>query len=560
MKTRFILTLFISAFACLACQGQSEIAHGNLSGHPADMIIFGGPIYTGVDNAPMTEAVAVEDGTIIAVGKFVDILTEYGDGAKQVSLNGAALYPGFTDAHAHLLGIGQRELNLNLEGTRSVADLTARVKAALENIPAGQAVYGRGWIETGWPEGRFPAASDLDAAAPNNPLILERADGHAVVVNSAALTAAGITAQTPDPEGGRIEKDARGQPTGMLIDTAGAPVFALLSAPNAAEKQRAYQAGSDVYTAYGWTGLHNMSVDPADLDMIETMSDNGEITLRVYNSVDKSGLEGLIANGPRTSQNNQVMTRAMKLYVDGALGSRGAALTAPYSDKPDSRGLILLPQDEAHELMSRALEGGIQVNTHAIGDRGNQLVLDWYEDVLGESAVDKRWRIEHAQILHRRDIPRFAAMGVIPSMQPSHAIGDLHFAPDRLGDARLKGGYAWQSLLQSGAIIAGGSDAPVERGDPMIEFYAAAARMDLSGYSAENWGANEAVSRMDALKMFTLWPAYASFQEDNLGTIEVGKQADFTVLDADIMTIPLRDIPKVKAVKTIVAGKFVYER
>ncbi len=559
MARRFLLSL-LALSVLTACQDFAQSDRKARFEKSASLVIYGGPIYTAVDAAPMAEAVAVKNGKIIAVGPEDDILGQYGDLAVRYNLGGAALYPGFTDAHAHLLGLGQRELNLNLEGTNSVAELTARVKAALEDIPAGQALYGRGWIETGWPEQRFPMASDLDGVAPNNPVILERADGHAVVVNSAALTAAGITPETPDTAGGRIEKDGHGEPTGMLIDAAGAPVFALLSAPSAAEKARAYEAASDVYTAYGWTGLHNMSVDPANLDMIESMSDSGDITLRVYNSVDKSGLDDLIATGSRASQNGHVITRAVKLYVDGALGSRGAALTAPYRDKPDSRGLILLPKEEAYDLMGKAQKGGVQVNTHAIGDRGNKLVLDWYEDILGDSAADQRWRVEHAQILHLDDIPRFADMGVIASMQPSHAIGDLHFAPDRLGDERLKGGYAWQSLIGSGAIIAGGSDAPVERGDPMIEFYAATARMDLNGYSADNWGASEAVSRMNALKMFTLWPAYASFQEDVLGTIEVGKRADFSVFDADIMTIPAKDIPKVKALKTIIGGQFVYER
>jgi len=571
MARRFLLSLFALS-ALTACQNSGqESANNNRKAQfekAASLVIYGGPIYTAVDEAPMTEAIAVRDGKIIAIGKADDVLGQYGELAVRFNLDGAALYPGFTDAHAHLLGLGQRELNLNLEGTASIDELTARVKTALENIPKGQALYGRGWIETAWPEQRFPQASDLDEVAPDNPIILERADGHAVVVNSAALSAAGITRDTPDPAGGRIEKDESGQPTGMLIDTAGAPVFALLSAPSETEKARAYKAASDVYTAYGWTGIHNMSVDPANLDLIEAMSDDGEIKLRVYNSVDKSGLDSLIETGPRASQNNHVMTRAMKLYVDGALGSRGAALTAPYSDKPDSRGLILLPKDEAYELMGKAKKSGIQVNTHAIGDRGNKLVLDWYEDILGadeakdgaDNKAGHRWRVEHAQILHLEDIPRFADLGVIASMQPSHAIGDLHFAPDRLGDERLKGGYAWQSLIDSGAVIAGGSDAPVERGDPMIEFYAATTRMDLNGYSAKNWGASEAVSRMNALKMFTIWPAYASFQDDVLGTIEVGKRADFSVFDADIMTIPAKDIPKVKAVKTIVGGQFVYER
>ena len=554
MAVRF-LTLVASAAFLAACSPSSQTPTDI---DAADMIIFGGPIYTGVNNAPMAEAVAVDDGKIIAVGAFADILTQHGDGAKQISLDGAALYPGFTDAHAHLLAIGQRELNLNLEGIGSIAALTAEVKSAVDGLPKGQALYGRGWIETAWPEGRFPVAADLDAVAPDNPIILERADGHAVVANSAALRAANITRDTADPAGGRIEKDSDGEPTGMLIDTAANPVFALLQAPSDAQKERAYKAAANVYQAYGWTGLHNMSVNPAELTMIETLSDNDAINLRVYNSIDQDGLGDLIASGARRSENGEIITRALKLYVDGALGSRGAALSEPYSDQPETSGLILLPKNEAYELMGKARDGGIQVNTHAIGDRGNKLVLDWYEQLLGEDSADNRWRIEHAQILHVEDIPRFAQMGVIPSMQPSHAIGDLHFAPDRLGNERLKGGYAWRSLIKSGAIIAGGSDAPVERGDPMIEFYAAVARMDLTGFSADNWGADEAVSRMDALKMFTLWPAIASFQETELGTIEVGKQADFSVFNADIMTIPASDIPKVKAVMTIVGGDIVY--
>jgi len=246
--------------------------------------------------------------------------------------------------------------------------------------------------------------------------------------------------------------------------------------------------------------------------------------------------------------------------VDGALGSRGAALSEPYSDAKDTKGLLLMQENEAHEFFDRALANGIQVNTHAIGDRGNKLVLDWYEKVFSRNpdAGDLRWRIEHSQILHVEDIPRFAALGVIPSMQPSHAIGDLHFAPDRLGPDRLAGAYAWRALIDAGSIIAGGSDAPVERGNPLIEFYAAVARRDLKGFQGENWTPEQAVTREEALKMFTSWPAYAAFQENELGTIEVGKRADFTVFSDDIMTIAEEEIPNAKAVLTIVDGKVIY--
>ena len=269
---------------------------------------------------------------------------------------------------------------------------------------------------------------------------------------------------------------------------------------------------------------------------------------------------------PRVADDGRVITRAVKLYMDGALGSRGAALLEPYSDRPDTSGLRIAEADETTGMMTQALRDGIQMNVHAIGDRGNRSLLDWVGEALDQvpaeerALAEHRWRDEHSQIVHPDDIPRFAELGVIASMQPSHAIGDLHFAPDRLGDARLEGAYAWQSLLDAGAHLTGGSDAPVEQGDPRIEYYAATARADLSGFQGENWHAEEALSRSDALKLFTLWPAYASFREDELGSIETGKRADFTVFSADIMTIPEADILEVEPVMTVVEGEIVWER
>jgi len=287
----------------------------------------------------------------------------------------------------------------------------------------------------------------------------------------------------------------------------------------------------------------------------------GALPIRVYNALNRDALAGLVETGPRTSDNGRVITRAIKVYVDGALGSRGAALLEPYSDAPETDGLLLLQEDEAKADFTQALEAGIQIAAHGIGDRGNRLLLDWFEETFAAAGVPGetvRWRIEHAQILDPADIPRFAAIGVIPSMQPSHAIGDLYFAPDRLGPDRLDGAYAWASLIKAGSVIAGGSDAPVEKGDPRIEFYAAVARKGLDGFSNEDWRADEAVSREAALKMFTLWPAIASFQEDELGTIEVGKKADFTVFSGDIMTIAEADILTVSPLYTIVDGEVVF--
>jgi predicted amidohydrolase YtcJ len=545
----------------------------------ADVTIFtGGVIYTGLEDMPTVEAVAVSDGVVLAIGGR-DLIKRAASGKTAiVDLDGAAMYPGFTDAHAHLLGIGMRELTLNLEGVASVAELVSVVSANVQQTGEGETLFGRGWIETGWPEGRTPSRIDLDPVSRNNPVVLRRADGHAVVANSAALDAAGIDDDTPDPDGGRIERDQYGRATGILIDNAMGLVASLISAPSQDKKREAFAKGSDVYAAYGWTGLHNMSVDPANVDMMEALSADGAINIRVYNAIDKSGMDWLAGRIDEqrcilkgldyeidclevVQAPPKIITRTVKLYVDGALGSRGALLAEPYFDAPETSGLLLMQEDDAKELFNRAIPAGVQIVTHAIGDLGNTLVLNWYEDVFSEhpDAGDLRWRIEHAQILDTDDIPRFAELGVIPSMQPSHAIGDLFFAPDRLGPDRLDGAYAWRSLIDAGAIIPGGSDAPVERGDPLIEFYAAVARRGLDGTQTPDWRPGQAVTRKEALKMFTIWPAYASFQEDVLGTIEPGKRADFTVFSKDIMTVGEDEILSAKPVMTVIDGEIVFQ-
>ena len=531
----------------------------------ADLVLRGGPIHTAEDGAPTAEAVAVDAGRIVYVGAASGAEALIGPATEVIELKGAALYPGFTDAHAHLLGIGLREMTLNLEGVASLAELVDAVRARVAETAPGAVIAGRGWIETHWPEARFPTAADLDAAAPDNPVILTRADGHALVANSAALARAGIDAATPPPAGGDILRDAAGRPTGMLIDKAMDLLAGVAPQPTPARRQAAFETGAGVYARHGWTGVHNMSVDPADLGVIALLADQGRLPLRVYNSVDRAGVDALLATGAHATASGRVVTRAIKLYADGALGSRGAALFEPYSDA-DTTGLLLIGRAEILPILTTALRRGIQVNTHAIGDRANRLVLDWYGEALAavpaaERAIaEPRWRIEHAQVVHTDDHARFAELGVIASMQPSHAISDLHFAPDRLGldTGRLAGAYAWASLLEAGAIIAGGSDAPVERGDPAIEFYAAVARRDLTGYSGPGWHPDQAVDRQTALKMFTLWPAYAAFQEDALGSIAVGKRADFTALSRDIMTVPERDIPQARAVLTVVDGAIVH--
>jgi predicted amidohydrolase YtcJ len=523
---------------------------------PADLVITGGPIYTGVAAHPKAEAVAVKDGRIAYVGAKSG--AEIGPKTRVVDLKGAALFPGFTDAHAHLRGVGERELTLNLEGSKSAAEVTQRLKAWLAKVPPGRAVRGRGWIETGWPEARFLSRDDLDAVAPDRVVILQRADGHAVTANTAALKAAGIDEKTPAPAGGQILKDANGRLTGMLVDKAMGLVGRLTPPPTEADKIAAYHEAFRVETAYGWTGVHNMSVDWADVAILEAMAKRGEAPLRVYNAIDAVQAGPLFEHGARSSPDGRITTRTIKLYMDGALGSRGAVLFHPYADAPTISGTYVTQPADMKPYLAKAKAANIQVATHAIGDKGNATVLDLYEEAGATPAL--RWRDEHTQIVRPADIPRFAKDGVIASMQPSHAIGDLHFAAARLGEERLKGAYAWKSLLNSGALVIGGTDAPVERGDPLIEFYAAVARKDLKGFSGPDWHPEERLTREEALKLFTSSAAYARFAEKDLGTLEVGKRADLTAFSVDLMTAPEAAIPKGHATLTVVDGKVVFER
>ncbi len=528
----------------------------------ADLVIWGGPIYTADDSQPQAEAVAVKDGRFIFVGARAGAEALIGDSTTVLSLDGAALFPGFTDAHAHMSGIGSRELTLNLEGIPSIKALQKAVSdwAGSHDAPV---LFGRGWIETHWPEARFPTRWDIDAILPDVPVVLRRADGHALVANSKALEVAGISEATEAPFGGEILKNALGEPTGMLVDAAMNLIAPLMPEQTDADLNQQLMVASEVYARYGWTGMHNMSVSWNEVEALEMLTGTGDVSIRVYNSVNPEEADKLFIGGKRESTDGHIITRAIKLYMDGALGSRGAALLEPYADAASS-GLLLTTKEETMPILRQALSLGIQVNTHAIGDRGNRLLLDWYEEVMGEipsverAVAEPRWRDEHTQIVNPADIPRYQALGIIPSMQPSHAIGDLHFAPARLGDDRLVGAYAWQSFIDSGVIVAGGSDAPVERGDPLIEYYAAAYRHDLAGFQGPNWHAEEAVSRADALKMFTLWPAMASFQEDRIGSITVGKEADMTAFSVDLMTAPAADIPKGEAVMTVVGGDIIY--
>jgi predicted amidohydrolase YtcJ len=522
-----------------------------------DLLIHGGPIHTGVVAAPTAQAVLVRDDRIAFVGDLAAARAKAAKGVRDIDLKGAAAFPGFVDAHAHLTGVGLRELTLNLDRTDSVESMVATVRAHAAAHPEGP-IFGRGWIETHWPEKRFPNRADLDRAAPGRIVVLERADGHAVVASSAALAAAKVTRDTPVPAGGQILKGPDGAPDGMLVDHAQSLVAGVIPPPSEALKRQALEKAGVLYASRGWTGLGNMSVEGADLAILQGLAADKRFSLRVDNYMDPSGAAQVLAKGPSTDATGLIRVRGIKLYMDGALGSRGAALLEPYSDA-EGLGLQLTPRDRGLALMKQAKVVGAQVAMHAIGDRGNRMALDWFQEALAGDTT-ARWRIEHAQIVADTDVPRFAKLGVVASMQPSHAIGDLYFAPARLGEDRLHEGYRWKDFLNSGAVIAAGSDAPVEVGDPRIEFYAAVYRHSLDGFANADWHLDEAVSRDQALRMLTWAPAYAAFAEQDRGTLEAGKKADVTVFSKDLMTVPPAEILKAEAVLTVVDGKVVFEK
>lgn len=535
----------------------------------AQTVFINGNIYTMNERQPRAEAIAVRDARIVFVGSNADAKKYQSTETKTVDLAGKTVVPGLTDAHCHIFGIGEREMNLNLEGTDTREAFLAKVKERVAKSERGKWITGRGWIETFWKPPQFPTRQDLDKIAPDNPVLLTRADGHAAIANSAALALAKVDKNTPAPFGGEILRDKKsGEPNGMLIDKAQALVRQHIPKPSEAERREAFVRGAKREIELGWCQIQNAGGDLADLAPIRQAFEAGQVKLRVYNAV--------YAPGPAAAQllredisvnqfDHRYTLRTLKVPFDGALGSRGAALLEPYADAPETSGFLTQKEEELQPIFEEALRRGVQIETHAIGDRANRAILDLYEKAMKTVPPEERkireprWRVEHAQIVTAQDIPRFAKLGVIASMQPSHAISDLFFAPSRLGKERLSGAYAWQTFLKSGTIIAGGSDAPVERGEPMIEFYAAVARKSIKGESHDGWHPEQAVSREEALKMFTVSAAYAAFEEQDKGSIEAGKLADLTVLSKDIMKIPEAEILKATCAMTVIGGEIVFE-
>ena len=501
----------------------------------ADLVLINAKVYTANEKLPEAEAVAILKDKIIFVGSANESVQYTCNDNRIKDLEGNFIFPGFIDAHAHLKGIGYREMNLNLQGANSLKEMLTQVEIYANGLEPGKWVIGRGWIEKKWPEGRFPTIQELDMISPDKPMALERADGHAIIVNSLALEMANITGNTPDPVGGKIDKDESGKPNGVLIDKASLLVESIIPKRTREDEKQALKAGLERTAMMGWTQLQDAGSPLSDYEILKEIREEEGLPVRIHMYI-SDGEDALkfINTGPYFDEDHYLISRGVKLYADGAIGSRGAAFFEKYDDY-ETKGLIIFQKEETMPKLIKSLVNGIQIQTHAIGDLANSITLDWYEEAFNSVKLENRlienprWRIEHAQNILPEDQIRYSDLDIIASMQPSHAIGDLHFAHKRLGEERLDNAYTWRNLIDLGVTIAGGSDAPVEIGDPRIEFKAAVSRKDLDGFYKDYWNIEQSVSREEALYMFTKWASYSVFEEDIKGTIEVGKLADFTV-------------------------------
>ena len=546
----------LAAALVTACAAEPE--------NPADLIVVGGTIYTADSTHWTAEAMAVKDGKVLYVGTRDSAMTFKGKATVIEDIAGATVIPGMTDAHAHVLGLGEFLRDVDLLETTSYDEVIARVVERAKTTPKGEWILGRGWDQNDWPDKAFPTHEKLSAAVPDHPVMLTRIDGHAILANAAAMTAAGVTKASVSPAGGSIERDAQGNPAGVFVDNAESLVASAIPPMNAEQVLAAVKISQAEMHRWGLTGVHDAGAQVLTVDAYEALGKQDSLTIRLYTmlSDNTSLLNAWYARGPQSGlYGDRLWVRAIKGYMDGALGSRGAALLAAYTDAPHTNGLLVSTPEHIRELADSATKYGFQFNVHAIGDRGNRIVLDIFDAAFTATPVaDARWRIEHSQIIESSDIPRFKALNVIPSMQASHQTSDMYWAGERLGEARLAGAYAWRSLLNTGVIIPNGSDFPVELVNPLISFHAAFSRQDAKNWPEGGWRSEERMTREEALLSMTAWPAQAAFQEAILGTLTAGKYADFVVLDQDVMTVPPEQVLATQVKQTVVAGKTVYAK
>jgi predicted amidohydrolase YtcJ len=532
----------------------------------ADLIIHNARVYTVDSRDSIVEAIAVTGDRIAALGSDAEVLRRRGDATRVVDAQQAAVVPGLHDAHGHFIGLGESLQIVDLRGTSSYDEVIARVRQRVATAAPGDWILGRSWDQNDWPQKQFPTHEALSAVSPDNPVYLTRVDGHAGLANQQALAAAAITRTSTDPPGGQIVRSRTGDPTGVLVDRAEELVTSRIPSVSAAQLEEQALLADASARRLGLTMVHDAGTSAAIVDLYKRLIDGGRLKTRLYVMLNGSlrDLAPAFSAGPLTDYaGGRMAVRAIKIQADGALGSRGAALFDPYADDPNTRGLLITPPEEVSALTLAASRAGFQTAIHAIGDRANRQVLDVFEQVQRQvpGARELRMRVEHAQILDAAEIPRFARLGVIASMQPTHATSDMPWVPARIGEQRMtEGAYVWRQLLASGARIAAGSDFPVEDPNPMLGFYAAITRQDPSGHPPGGWMPAERMTREEALRAFTIDAAYAAHADTRLGSLEPGKLADLVILSQDIMRVDVKLIPRTTVRMTIVGGETVYER
>ena len=543
----------------LACTPTSDpVTSAPLTAPDTGTLFVGGKVLAGPDQSPRNNwAVYVREGVIREVGPAEQVRASHGS-ARIVDTTGMTVLPGLTDAHAHLYGLGLSLDTVSLLDTTSPDEVVARVRERAARAAPGEWILGRGWDQNDWTVKEFPTFAALDAAVSDNPVWLRRIDGHAGWANSAALRAAGVTAASRDPEGGKILRDANGNPTGVFIDEAMELIDKIVPPPTQEQRKARVLAAAQAIAATGLTGIHDAGIDGSTITAVRELIDEKRFPIRVYAMLGDSAplLATWFTQKPLIGHGDRLTIRSVKLYADGALGSRGAALLAPYSDDPGNSGLMIATPEHIEDVARRAKAAGFQVNTHAIGDRGVRNVIDAYARA-GISAPD-RYRIEHLQVISPPDVPRLVQHGIIASMQPTHATSDMYWAEARLGPERVKGAYAWRTVLNAGGRLALGSDFPVELVNPFLGIHAAVTRQDQKNWPAGGWYPAEALTLAEAIRGFTLDAAYAAFEESSRGTIENGKLADLTIVEGDLFAMPAPDLFKAKVRYTVVGGEVVF--
>ncbi|GAA5442363.1 N-substituted formamide deformylase [Microbulbifer sp. NBRC 101763] len=505
-------------------------------------------------------AMAFDQGKVLETGSITELNKKYPD-ADKIDANGKTLLPGLIDAHGHMLGLGQLNTMLDLRD-QSLEEALKSIKRHAEHLAPNEWLLGRGWNQVTWPGKQFPTSDQLDALEIDHPIWLRRVDGHAGWANAKALRLAGVDKNTQSPEGGEILRNSKGEPSGILIDNAMGLLQKAIPAPTLTQEKKSLQNAFAKALSLGLTSVHDAGINEKTLNAYRELSKEGAIPMRMYPmlSVDSHNYAKLLKAGHIGGPEDRLYMRSIKLSADGALGSRGAALLEPYHDRPSEKGLLLYPETKMLSLLKLATDNDFQVNVHAIGDRANHIVLNHLETLdKAESQKQLRHRVEHAQVIEVKDIPRFTQLNLIASMQPTHATSDKNMAGDRLGEKRLIGAYAWQTLLDQGTPIAAGSDFPVEPANPLFGLHAAVTRRDRQGNPTDGWRTEEAMTLEQALRAFTLHAAYASHQEKMIGSLEAGKFADFILLDKNIFEIDPQEIWKAKVMETWVEGERVYK-